>query len=202
VGSLVGGSQGTQVVGTSNHPFQRCHHCPAETALASIRTHRDTFHVSGTQRPTRVDQSPLHHGGMPDQVNAVPCQGMDATEGVLPVLIGHVVEDVIQKPSTCTKGGRIEIGGMGKRDVGRPNILACPGSRWATELPRSGCRGGGPVPHGEDDYEAEDLHRPRQAWQVPTASPRQMLFRLTEPTCCPSDWSSSSCRHIDTRRNS
>jgi len=126
VGCFVGGSQGTQVVGTTNPPFQRCHHCPAETALASIRANRDSLHVSGTQRPTRVDQSPLHHRGMPYQVHAVPPQREDATEGVLPVVIGHVVEHVKQKPSTCTKGGRIEIGGMGKRDLGHPSILACP----------------------------------------------------------------------------
>jgi hypothetical protein len=61
---------------------------------------------------------------MPGQVNAIPDQSMDATERVLPVVIGHVIEHVIKKSSGCAKSDRIEIGGVGKTDLGHLSIIA------------------------------------------------------------------------------
>ena len=120
------------------YPLKGCHHRPAEPARAPIGANRDPLHIPGAQRPTLVDQSPLHHRGMPGQVEVVPHQRVNATEGVLPIVIGHVIEHVVEKPADCTKRGHIKIGGVGKAYLGHLSILArqvALGDHFADDVP-------------------------------------------------------------------
>jgi hypothetical protein len=55
-----------------------------------VGAHRDAFDVARPQRAPAVQQAPLHHSGVTDQVGAVPCQRVPAAKRVLPIAVGQV----------------------------------------------------------------------------------------------------------------
>jgi hypothetical protein len=62
-------------------------------------------HIAGSQGPATVQQPPLDHRRVADQVGPFPHQGVHSAQGVLPVMVGHVIEDVIQQGPRRGEGG-------------------------------------------------------------------------------------------------
>jgi hypothetical protein len=96
-------------------------------AAAAVGAHRDALDVARPQRPPAVEQPPLDHGPVPDQLVAVPHQRVDAAQAVLPVVVAPVVlEDGLEERP---RGGELrggEIGGVGGAELGHPAFA------WAT----------------------------------------------------------------------
>ena len=61
---------------------------------------------------------------MADQFGALPHQGVHAAQGMLEVLVGHIVEDVVEQGPHRIEGGGVQVGGMGGTHLGHGTILA------------------------------------------------------------------------------
>jgi hypothetical protein len=56
---------------------------------------------------------------VPDQLRPVEHQGVHATERMLPVVLGHVVEHGVEQRSGFLERGWVEIGGVGCAQAGQ-----------------------------------------------------------------------------------
>jgi hypothetical protein len=81
----------------------------------------DRLHVAGTQGPPTVQQAPLHQRRVSHHLVARSCHRVQAAQRVLPVRLGHVVEDVVEQRSARLPGGVVEVAGVADqhRDVPR-----------------------------------------------------------------------------------
>ena len=93
------------------------------SASAPVRAHPHGLHVAGTQRTAAVEQPSLDHRCVADQLGTLPHQGVHPAQGVFPVIIGHVVEDILQKGPRRLAGGDIQVGGMGGAQLSHGTIL-------------------------------------------------------------------------------
>ena len=90
----------------------------------------DALDVAGSQRRALVEQSPLNHRSVGDQHAVLPCQGMHAAEGVVPVLLGHVVEGLVEQCAPRIKARRCQIRGVGYLDARHDSE---PMPRWSLQ---------------------------------------------------------------------
>ena len=49
---------------------------------------------------------------MSDQLVPIPGERVDPAEAVLPVVVGHVVEDGVEERAGGVEGGRVQVGGV------------------------------------------------------------------------------------------
>lgn len=71
--------------------FQRGHHAVAQAFAAAVGADRDGLDVSGAVGTVRVQDPALDEAPVGDRAAVgVAHQGVDAAEGVLPVLVGEV----------------------------------------------------------------------------------------------------------------
>ena len=70
---------------------------------------------------------------MPDQLSAVPGQRVDTAEGVVPILLGHVLEDVVQPPRILERGP-IEFCRVDGSKLGHPSIVTHQDARPPSSL--------------------------------------------------------------------
>ncbi|KEF03037.1 hypothetical protein DF17_30890 [Streptomyces rimosus] len=83
-----------------------------------VRADADPLHVTAPQRPSGMHHLTLHHRSVPDQLLALPHQGMHTTQGMVPVLVGHVAfEDVVEEGFGRGAGAGVEFGGVGEEGV-------------------------------------------------------------------------------------
>jgi hypothetical protein len=84
------------------------------TLPASIRPHRHTLHVASPQRTLTMKQAALDDRGVTDQFVLVPDQGVNAAQGVIPIVIGHILDEHGVKERTRRgKGHGVQIGRVG-----------------------------------------------------------------------------------------
>ena len=107
---------------------------------APVGAHRDTLDVAGSQGPAAVQQPPLDHRRVADQFGALPHQGVHPAQGMLEVMVGHVVEDVVQQGPRGREGGGIQVSGMGGTHLGHGTILAARTRPGAPGIPRGNLR--------------------------------------------------------------
>jgi hypothetical protein len=82
---------------------------PALPVLAD----RDTLNVTRAQRPARVQQAPLNHTAMTDQLALLHDQRMHAAEHVLEGVIGDPVKGSIHQAADSRPGAVIKVRSMG-----------------------------------------------------------------------------------------
>ena len=93
--------------------------CPRPRRCA----YRHGLHIAGTQRTVAVEQPSLDHRCVADQLGTLPHQSVRPAQGVFPVIVGHVVEDIVQKGPRRLACGDIQVGGMGGTQFSHGTIL-------------------------------------------------------------------------------
>jgi hypothetical protein len=89
-----------------------------------VRVHADSFDVARTQRPPAVEHASLNHRRVPDELAALPGQGVDPTERVLPVVGGHVpLEDLVEQRPRGLERFDVQARRVSGADLGHVRIF-------------------------------------------------------------------------------
>ena len=114
---LVRGAQRAEVVPAPDQPLQRRHQGRAVAASARGRPYRDAFDITRAQRDAAVNQPAVHEARVSHELRSGVRQGVDAAEAVLPVVVGHVVEDLEEQGAGGPGGRRVQVGGVSGDDM-------------------------------------------------------------------------------------
>jgi hypothetical protein len=94
------------------------HHGVADPPAATVGTDGDGLHVSGAQRSSTVQETPLDNGPVPDDPVLVRDERVHSAERVVPVVVVETaLERVVEEGAQCRQGVRIERGCVGDSDV-------------------------------------------------------------------------------------
>ena len=111
--ALDAGAERTELICGPHHPFKRGHHRRAVPPAAPVLADRDALNVTGTQRPARMQQAPLNHTAMTDQLALLHHQRMHAAEHVLEGVIGDAVKGSIQQAADSRPSAGIKVRSVG-----------------------------------------------------------------------------------------
>ena len=111
--ALDAGAERTELICGPHHPFKRGHHRRAVPPAAPVLADRDALNVTGTQRPARVQQAPLNHTAVTDQLALLHDQRMHAAEHVLEGVTGDAVKGSIHQAADSRPSAGIKVRSVG-----------------------------------------------------------------------------------------
>ncbi len=82
----------------------------------------------------------MDQGGVRDQLAVLPQQGVHAAEGVLPVVVGQVGEDILEQVAAGIEHGGIQPAGVLDDELGHGRLIRSTCGRTVQEMDEHGTR--------------------------------------------------------------